>query len=135
MKLKGEWKGNQKYDVGDILRYTDGVFYHVQKPCAAGTAPVDTRYWGRLNQVAAEAASMIMDMEANDIQLENDLNQSTGGKKALDAHQGKVLKEMIPDNISENSIVLNSSTPDSTKQFLITVDDDGEITATEIEEE
>ena len=135
MKLKGEWKGNQKYDVGDILRYTDGVFYHVQKPCAAGTAPVDTRYWGRLNQVAAEAAQMIMDMEANDIQLENDLNQSTGGKKALDAHQGKVLKEMIPDNISENSIVLNSSTPDSTKQFLITVDDDGEITATEIEEE
>ena len=135
MKLKGEWKGNQKYDVGDILRYTDGVFYHVQKPCAAGTAPVDTRYWGRLNQVAAEAASMIMDMEANDIQLENDLNQSTGGKKALDAHQGKVLKEMIPDNISENSIVLNSSTPDSTKQFLITVDDDGDITATEIEEE
>ena len=135
MKLKGEWKGNQKYDVGDILRYTDGVFYHVQKPCAAGTAPVDTRYWGRLNQAAAEAASMIMDMEANDIQLENDLNQSTGGKKALDAHQGKVLKEMIPDNISENSIVLNSSTPDSTKQFLITVDDDGDITATEIEEE
>lgn len=135
MKLKGEWKGNQKYDVGDILRYTDGVFYHVQKPCDAGTAPVDTRYWGRLNQVAAEAASMIMDMEANDIQLENDLNQSTGGKKALDAHQGKVLKEMIPNNISENSIVLNSSTPDSTKQFLITVDDDGDITATEIEEE
>ena len=135
MKLKGEWNDSTTYEIGDIVRYTDKVFYHVQKPCAAGTAPVDTRYWGRLNQVAAEAASMILDMEANDIQLEDDLTQSTAGKKALDAHQGKVLKEMIPDNISENSIVLNSSTPDSTKQFLITVDDDGDITATEIDEE
>lgn len=110
MKLKGEWKGNVTYETGDIVRYTDGVFYHLQNPCAVGTPPVDTRYWSRLTQAAAEAASMTLDM-------------------------GEELTGKIPDNISEDSIVLNSSTPESTKQFLITVDDDGEITATEIEEE
>lgn len=110
MKLKGNWDGTKTYDVGDIALYTDGVFYHLQNPCAAGTAPVDTRYWGKLGQVAAEAASMIMDMTEE-------------------------LNAKIPDNIDKDSILLNSSTPDSKKQFIITVDDDGEISADEFVEE
>ena len=42
---------------------------------------------------------------------------------------------MIPTNISENAILLNSSSEGSIKQFLITVDDEGDITATEVETE
>ena len=135
MKLKGNWKNNVTYSVGDIVLFTDGVVYNLQKPCKAGVTPIDTHYWGRCSAMQAICAKMVLDMEENDIQLEDDLTQEAGGKKALDAHQGYVLKGMIPDNISEDSIVLNSSTPDSTKQFIITVDDDGELTATEIEEE
>ena len=54
--------------------------------------------------------------------------------------QGKVLKGLIddinvPDNISDDAIVLNSSTASSTKQFIITVDDSGELSVDEITEE
>ena len=110
MKLKGNWVSTEKYSVGNVVRHTDGEFYHLQKPCEVGVAPVDTRYWGKVSQVTAEAASLIMD--AIDIANSDD-----------------------PANVSDNAIVLNSSTEGSEKQFIITVDDDGEITATEIEEE
>ena len=61
MKLKGEWDSGTTYDVGDIVRYTDGVMFHLQKPCAAGITPYDTLYWGRCEK-DQEALSMMCDM-------------------------------------------------------------------------
>ena len=43
-------------------------------------------------------------------------------------------KEYIDKKISDNAIVINSSTTDSNKRFKITVDDSGALTATEVTE-
>ena len=110
MTLKGNYSGETSYSVGDVVLFTDGVSYHLQHPCPAGTPPVDTLYWSRTSQEINDIVSIAMDAIA-----------------MADSND--------PTNISENAILLNSSTPSSKKQFLITVDDEGDITATEVEED
>ena len=145
MKLKGDYNPATTYDVEDVVRF-EKVVYHLQHPAPAGTPPKDTRYWGKTSQPIADIVNIALDAvdmaNSDDVALEDDLTQSTAGKKALDAHQGKVLKGLIdgitvPDNIGPSSIVLNSSTESSTKQFLLTIADpasgeDPELTITEI---
>jgi len=145
MKLKGNWSAETSYNVGEVVVF-QGLVYHLQRPCAAGVPPVNTLYWGLTDQITAVAAKLVMDgvemADAGDLTLEDDLLQTTAGKKALDAHQGYVLKGLIdgltiPDNIGPSSIVLNSSSEGSTKQFLLTIADpasgeDPELTITEI---
>ena len=77
--LKMNYDGSATYDVGDIVIYTDDVVYHLQKPCPAGTAPVDTRYWSRTDGVTAEMVLLIRDALGN-----------------------------VPKNIDDESIVLKS---------------------------
>jgi len=148
MNLKGNYDGSETYEVNDVVLFTDGVSYVLQHPCKAGTPPVDTRYWGRTSQTINDIVKLCVDAvamaDAGDLTLEDDLTQSEAGKKALDAHQGKVLKGLIdainvPDNIGPSSIILNSSSEGSTKQFLLTIADpasgeDPELTITEITE-
>ena len=43
-------------------------------------------------------------------------------------------EEYIDRKISDNAIIINSSTADSNKRFKITVDDSGTLTATEVTE-
>jgi len=145
MELKGNYNAEATYDVGDVVLHTDGFVYNLLHPCPAGTPPVDTRYWGRTSQVINDIVKLCVDAvemaNAGDVEMEDDLLQTTAGKKALDAHQGYVLKGLIdaitvPDNIGPSSIILNSSTEGSTKQFLLTVSDPGtgedpELTVTE----
>lgn len=104
--LKGNYQEGTKYDVGDIVVY-DNVVYHLQSPCKAGTPPKDTLYWSRVSQQTEEAVLLIMDAMA-------------------------LIDEKIPTNISDDAVVLKSSTTDSDKEFIVTVDDDGELTATEL---
>jgi len=147
MRLTGDYNSGTLYSVGDVVLYTDGVVYHLQRPCLAGTPPVNTLYWGQVSQPLADAVKLIMDAleieSEHNLELANNLTTETTGK-ALDATQGKALKDsldtlgttvsglVIPDNIDADGILLNSSTASSTKQFLITVDDDGDLTATEV---
>ena len=116
MKLKGNYSSEVSYDIGDVVLFTDGFVYHKQYPGGAGIPPTDTSVWGKVNQALAEAILMVID--GIDISNSDDVSPSD-----------------IPSNISDTAILLNSSTEDSTKQFLITVDDEGEITATEVETE
>lgn len=104
-KLRGNYDGSVTYAVGDVVKYTNEIVYVLQYPCKSGIPPTETRYWGQLEQPLQEAALMVVDAMS-----------------------------IAPTNISENAIVLKSSTEDSDKEFIITVDDDGEITATELEE-
>ena len=110
MTLKGNYSGETSYSVGDVVLFTDGVSYHLQHPCPAGTSPVNTLYWSRTSQEINDIVKISMDAIA-----------------MADSND--------PTNISENAILLNSSSEGSKKQFLITVDDEGEITATEVETE
>lgn len=116
MELKGNYSSDVSYSVGDVVLFTDGFVYHKQNASGAGVPPTDTSVWGKVNQTLAEAVKMVID--GIGIANSDDVSPSD-----------------IPSNISENAILLNSSTEDSTKQFLITVDDDGELTATEVEAE
>lgn len=117
MTLKGTWSADITYSVGDVVKFTDGFSYHLQHPCKAGVPPVETRWWGKVSAPVADAVSLILDaMEVMNSALE-------------------MLSATIPTNISEDAIVLKSSTPESDKSFIVTVDDDGDLTATEIIEE
>ena len=143
MKLRGDYAAGTKYNVGDVVRFTDGIVYLKQKDSAAGIPCTDTLYWGRLDQVLADAVQLIMDgigMALNG-KVANNLTTTASGK-VLDARQGKALKDLIDaltgrvEDLEETSpdaktIRLLSSTADSKKLFDITVDDDGEISATE----
>ena len=152
MNLKGEWNSLVTYNPGDAVRYTDGVVYWLQKPCKSGVPPVNTTYWSRIGGALQDAADLILDyagaVESEIPPLANNLTTTASGK-ALDARQGKALKTLIDDLdttvgglstsvsglqgffLNTKTLVLASSTSESTKLFAITVDDDGELSATE----
>lgn len=146
MNIKGDYSGLTSYSVGDVVRL-EGVVYNLVRPCAAGTTPTNTLYWERIPQPLADSVELIMDGIGVAIdnaligKVANNLTTTATGK-VLDARQGKALKELVngvgaeldmvyPDS---KTLVLASSTEASTKKFAITVDDDGELTATEITE-
>lgn len=139
MNLKGAYNNLTQYTVGDVVVFTDGVVYHLQKPAKAGVSPAETRNWARLDQRLGEAVKLIMDAitmattaAASDVtkKIANNLT-TTGSGKILDARQGQALKTLIDGRVSEKTLTLASSTAESTKVFEITVDDSGELTATE----
>ena len=144
MNIKGDYSGLTSYSVGDVVRLQD-VIYVLKKPAPAGTTPTDTLYWERMAQPMADCVELIMDaiLVSEDGALTgkvaNNLTTTASGK-VLDARQGKTLKGLIDDVATEvdlvypdsKTLVLASSTESSTKKFAITVDDDGELTATEI---
>lgn len=121
MNYCGNYSSGTSYNVGDIAIYTDGVPYILLKAAPAGTTCHDTMYWNRLQPPLADA---IVSMN-NAINSMLDTISSDGA--AITA-----LNEIIVD---DKTIVLASSTEDSDKKFAITVDDDGDLTATEITEE
>ena len=146
MNIKGDYSGLTSYSVGDVVRL-ENVVYNLIRPAKAGTTPTDTLYWERVPQPLQDALEPIFDaiIVAKDGALTgkvaNNLTTTASGK-VLDARQGKALKELI-DNLGveldlvypdSKTLVLASSTAESTKKFAITVDDDGELTATEITE-
>ena len=113
MKLKGDYNSGTGYSVGDIVKCSDGYFYYLFKPCAAGTTPTDSLYWNRLEEPLASAAEMIMSFVGS-------------VQTAIEAK--------IPTNISDEAITLSTETAD----YLVTVDDSGdtpELAVTAIEEE
>lgn len=99
MKLKGDYVAGTTYNVGDAVKYTDGLMYHLQHPAKSGTPPTNTRYWGRVDQPLDEAAMLAMDIAAAEAaavkpSVANNLTTTASGK-VLDARQGKALKDLI----------------------------------------
>lgn len=147
MNLKGDYSGLTSYAVGDVVRWTDDTIYILRKPCSSGVPPTNTLYWERMAQPLADCVELVMDAVmvaeggALSGKVANNLTTTASGK-VLDARQGKALKGLIDDltNVVDGvypdgkTLVLKSSTASSTKEFAITVDDDGELTATEITE-
>ena len=125
MKFKGTYSAGTTYNVGDVVIYAqDNNVYHLQKPAKAGTAPHDTLYWGQVDQPLDEAVRLMADVLG--LALEAD-ETTEAAVRDLDSMIGSL-------NLTDYGLVLNSITEGSTKRFDITVDDSGEITATEIEE-
>ena len=139
MTLKGDYSDLNSYSAGDVVRWPDGTIYVALKNAPAGIPPTDTRYWERAKQEYQDLIDLILDAfdsgNAMSLKVANNLTTSTAGK-ILDARQGKAIKGLI-DGLNPNAktLVLASSTASSTKKFAITVDDSGELSATEIEAE
>ena len=140
MNLKGDYNDLTSYSVGDVVRWTDDTIYFLLNPCKSGTPPTNTEFWERVPQNLQVAVDLIIDYVTEKVPaLANNLTTSSTGK-ALDAKQGKVLKGLVDDldtafgslSPDAKTLVLQSSTASSTKKFEITVDDTGELTATEI---
>ena len=121
LNYKGAYNAGTSYNVGDVVVFTDNVAYNMVKAAPAGTTCHDTLYWCRLQPPIGDAV----------LTLHNSIT-SILGTLASDGEAITGLNEVI---IDDKTIVLASSTEDSTKKFAITVDDDGEISATEVEEE
>lgn len=63
MNLKGIYNGETLYSVGDVVKNpSDELWYILQKPCVAGTAPVNTLYWNRASAMLSTAAEMANDL-------------------------------------------------------------------------
>ena len=65
MNLKGIYNSGTSYSVGDVVKNpNDEMWYILQKPCEAGTSPVNTLYWNRAGEMLATAAEMANDLAA-----------------------------------------------------------------------
>ena len=120
MNYCGNYNSGTSYSVGDIAIYTDGVPYILLKAAPAGTSCHDTLYWNRVQPPLADALVAIHGAVNT---LFDNLNS-----------EGEAITDLSKVIIDDKTIVLASSTEDSEKKFAITVDDDGDISATEIEE-
>ena len=100
MRLKGTYSSSAAYEVGDLVRFSNGGVYHLQKVAPAGTPPVDTRYWSLASQTISDVVNIVLDgieiADSNDLKTANNLTTTAAGK-ALDARQGKTLKGLIDD--------------------------------------
>ena len=100
MKLKGSYDPNTTYELGDAVKWTDDHVYHLQKTAPAGTTPVNTMFWGKVDAVVEQCALMILDIDAannasgEQHKLANNLTTTKSGL-GLDARQGKELKTLI----------------------------------------
>ena len=121
MKYTGAYSGETAYEVGDIAIYTDGIPYWLQKPAPVGTECYETLYWQRVGSPIAEALIAL-----------HPILQTLSAASAEAAATKTVVDSMLFDS---KTLVLASSTASSEKTFAITVDDDGDISATEITEE
>lgn len=120
LSYKGAYNAGSSYNVGDVVVFTDNVAYNMVKAAPAGTTCHDTLYWCRLQPPLGDAILTI-----------HGAITSMLSTMASDGEAITALNEILVD---DKTIVLASSTEDSTKKFAITVDDDGDISATEIEE-
>ena len=118
---KGAWTAEETYEVGDVVVYTDGVVYYLQRPTLTGATPHDTRCWGRLQASLAACVLMFHDLFVT-------LTSAAADTAATKA----VVDSMLFDS---KTIMLESSTAESDKVFAITVDDDGDMSATEVTDE
>lgn len=101
MKLKGDYAAGTAYSVGDAVRFTDGHVYALHKAAPAGTAPIDTMFWSKVDQTVEQCVLMILDSSScgggcEQIKLANNLTTTKAGM-GLDARQGKALKNLIDD--------------------------------------
>lgn len=117
MKYKGAYDSGTSYSVGDVVVYTDGIPYFLQKPAPAGIGCHDTFFWQPLNEEMRDAVIMFHDYIA-----------SISG---LLAQTADVVNNMLFD---DKTLILASSTESSTRKWAITVDDSDGIEATEIVE-
>jgi hypothetical protein len=119
MNYKGAYDAGTEYAKGDVVIYTDGVPYYLQKAAPAGTTPHDVRSWNRVPQPFSEVVVMFHGALSGMAEAQAEI----GGAVAA-------ISEVVPD---DKTLVL--ATEDG--KYEITVDDSGdtpELAVTAVEE-
>lgn len=121
---RGVFDPGFSYNVGDVVIFDNGerAVYNLQSPAPEGTPPTDSLYWGRVGQPISDCVLLICDA----------VEQVEGNLETAEINLYAAIESHFAD---DKTLVLASSTEDSDKKFAITVYDDGEIDAAEIEEE
>ncbi len=61
MLLRGNYSGSTIYSEGDVVMYSDNVFYFLREGTSQGIPCTNTLYWQKVDQVLAGAAKMALD--------------------------------------------------------------------------
>ena len=121
MKLKGNYSSATSYSVGDVVRL-DGVFYHLQHSCPAGTPPTHTKYWGKLEQNISQCAGFILDA----LEIADTTATATAEAKAAE--------EVEKYFINDQTLVLKAGEGEEITSYAVTVDDSGDTPELAVEE-
>lgn len=121
LNYRGTYNDDTTYYEGDVVVYEDGVPYLMKESAPSGTKCHDTLYWNRLDDPLASVVEMFHNM------LDGLIESATTA-----AGITQIVDTMLFDS---KTIMLQSSSEDSEKVFAITVDDSGDIDATEVETE
>ena len=121
MNYKGTYADETTYSVGDVVVFTDGIPYCLQKPAPAGTKCHNTLYWSRATEEVADMVTLFHSF-------------FTGLQESAETAAGttQLVNEMLFDN---KTLILSSITEGSSKRYAVTVDDEDGLAATEIETE
>lgn len=60
MTLKGDFNPETTYSIGDVVRH-NGMAFVLKDEAKAGTLPIDTLRWNRLDQPMWDVVDMILD--------------------------------------------------------------------------
>ena len=121
MKYRGAYDDSASYNVDDVVVFTDGIPYCLQKPAPVSTGCHDTLYWYRLPEEYADMVVMF-----------HSFFMSLQASAAEAAETTEYVNEILFD---KKTIVLESSTESSTTKYAVTVDDEDGLAATAIVEE
>lgn len=117
MTYKGTYSDGTSYEVGDVVVFTDGISYCLQKPAPVGTGCHNTIYWSRTIEEVADMVSLF--------------HPFLTALQAVGAETASIVNTMLFD---DKTIILKSSTEESNKRYAVTVDDEDGLAATEIED-
>lgn len=59
MNLKGDFNPETTYSIGDVVRFNEMAFV-LKEEAAAGTLPIDTLRWNRLDQYMWDVVDLIL---------------------------------------------------------------------------
>ncbi len=136
--MKGDYSNATQYSVGDLVRFNDGMWYTLVKAAPAGTPPTNTLYWQKqpaeirflmslINDTVAVVAAAAADLDDALDKLDGRVDDLEEADTSLDERL-----DTIEGQLNDKVLLLNSSTVESEKQFAITVDDEGDLAATEV---
>lgn len=110
MKIKGVYNSATSYNVGDVVRDSDGGVYVLQYPATAGTDPKNNAFWGRVAPIISDAASFAID--------------------AMESAVDEVEKYFVNDQ----TLLLKAGEGDEEKTYAVTVDNSGDTPEIAVEE-
>lgn len=105
MNLKGDFNPGTTYSIGDVVRFNEMAFV-LKEEAPAGTLPIDTLRWNRLDQYMWDVVDMILDTAALNVSDEGIILKGTtdpDNKYYISVDDSGLAPEIAVDLIEEES--------------------------------